>query len=135
MGVIKVSDLITVKDRFNKCGIEATQFEKEFVNSLLKNAKYLSKNSTKKIFGNIEDLYNREIELNLSDRQKKVFEKIDLRFRNAYNDRCAYYIYKQVISDYEIKLEDFDKETLLSFKGQKEDEESKEWLRQIIQYR
>ena len=130
---IKVGELLSLKDKFYSCGVEPTKFEKEFVNSIIENAKYLNKG--KKIFGDIEDLYNRDIVLILSDKQANVLDGIRIRYKNAYNNRCSYYIYKQVIKDYEIKLEQFDKDTLESFKGEKETEESKEWLRQIILYR
>lgn len=129
---ISVYDLFFLDRRMYRCGIEIQKFEKEFINSLINNACKYTKGV--KIFRDITDSCNRDIVLYLSEKQLKIFDRIKKRYENAYNNRCTYYIYSQIIEDYEIVLEQFDRDTLESFKGQKENEESKEWIRQIIQY-
>lgn len=130
---ISIYDLTFLNKRMYRCGVEIQDFEKDFINSLIKNAKYCTKGV--KIYGDVTDNCNASVLLYLSEKQISIFERIKIRFRNAYNNRCAYYVYSQVIEDYEINLEKFDRDTLETFKGEKESEESKEWIRQIMLYR
>jgi Mg2+ and Co2+ transporter CorA len=130
---ISIYDLTFLDKRMYRCGIEIQEFEKDFINSLIKNAKYCTKGV--KIFGDVTDSCNRDVVLYLSEKQIKIFDRIRMRYKNAYDNRNSYHVYAQIIEDYEISLDDYDKETLESFKGKKEDEESKEWIRQIILYR
>lgn len=130
---ISIYDLTFLDKRMYRCGVEIQEFEKDFINSLIKNAKYCTKGV--KIFGDVTDNCNRDIVLYLSEKQIKIFDKIKKRYQNSYDNRDAYQVYTQIIDDYEILLDDYDKATLESFKGEKEDEESKEWIRQIILYR
>lgn len=125
--------LVSLNKRMWRCDMQVQDFEKDFISNLLKNAKYYTKG--KKIFWNIRDSCNRDIKLYFSEKQIKVFEKIELRCKDHYDNRCVYYLYNQIFEDREIILEKFDRDTLKLFKGQKvEDEESKEWLRQILYY-
>jgi hypothetical protein len=130
---ITISKITSLNKRMYRCGVEVQDFEKEFINSLIKNAKYCKKGV--KIYGDVTDSCNANIVLYLSEKQITIFERIKIRYKNAYDNRCAYYIYSQVIEDYEINLEKFDRDTLKTFKGEKESEESKEWMRQIMLYR
>ena len=130
---IRIYDLTFLDKRMYRCGVEIQEFEKDFINSLIKNAKYYTKGV--KIFGDVMDSCNRDIVLYLSEKQINNFDRIKKRYQNAYDNRDAYHVYAQIIEDYEISLDDYDKETLESFKGEKEDEESKEWMRQIMLYR
>jgi len=132
MREIRISDVTKLDKRMYRVGIEAEEFEKEFINSLLKNAKFYTKGV--KIIGSVSDSHNRDVLLHLSDKQNVIFNRIQTKYNKAYNNRCAYYIYSQVIEDYEIKLEAYDRETLESFKGEKETEESKQWIKSIILY-
>lgn len=130
---ISIHDLAILDKRMYRCGIEVQDFEKDFINNLIKTAKYYTKGV--KIYGDTTDSCNRDVLLYLSEKQKIIFERIKIRYKNAYDNRCAYYIYRQKIEDYDIVLEKFDRDTLESFKGKKESEESKEWMRQIMLYR
>ena len=130
---IRIYDLTFLDKRMYRCGVEIQEFEKDFINSLIKNAKCCTKGV--KIFGNVMDSCNRDVVLYLSEKQIKIFDRIKKRYQNAYDNRDAYHVYTQIIEDYEILLDDYDKATLESFKGEKEDEESKEWMRQIMLYR
>ena len=129
---ITIHDLTLLDKRMYRCGVEVQEFEKDFINSLIKNAKYCTKSV--KIYGSVTDSCNSNISIYLSEKQIKIFDRINLRYENAYNNRCVYYTYKQIIEDYGIVLEKFDRDNLKSFKGEEEDEESKEWLRQILFY-
>lgn len=129
---ISIYDLTFLDKRMYRCGVEIQEFEKDFINSLIKNAKYYTKGV--KIFGDVTDNCNRDVILYLSEKQIKIFDRIKKRYQNAYDNRCAYYVYSQIIEDYGIVLEKFDRETLESFNGEKETDESKEWIRQIIHY-
>lgn len=130
---IIIYDLTFLNKRMYRCGVEIQDFEKDFINSLIKNAKYFTKGV--KIHGDVTDNINRGMILYLSEKQINIFNRIKTRYQNAYNNRCAYYVYLQIIEDYEINLEKFDRDNLESFKGEKESEESKEWIRQIMFYR
>lgn len=132
MREIKIYDVIKLNKRMYRVGIEVEEFEKEFINSLLKNAKFYTKGV--KIIGSVSDSHNRDILLHLSDKQKVIFNRIQAKYQEAYENRCAYYVYSQTIEDYGIKLEDYDRETLDSFKGEKETDESKQWIKSIIFY-
>ncbi len=132
MREIGISDVTKLDKRMYRAGIEVEQFEKEFINSLLKNTKFYTKGV--KIIGSVSDNHNRDIKLHLSDKQKVIFNRIEAKYQEAYNNRCAYCIYSQTIEDYEIKLEEYDRETLESFKGEKETDESKQWIKSIIFY-
>ncbi|MGL4973380.1 MAG: hypothetical protein ACRC6H_09580, partial [Culicoidibacterales bacterium] len=101
-------------------------------NNLIQNAKHYTKGV--KVFGDVTDNCNRDIVLYLSEKQIKFFCGIKKRYQNAYKNRDAYHVYAEIIEDYEIYLDDYDKETLESFKGEKEDDESKEWMQKIIFY-
>tara|TARA_R110000782_G_scaffold254170_1_gene342503 strand:+ start:53 stop:457 length:405 start_codon:yes stop_codon:yes gene_type:complete len=127
---INIYDLTFLNKRMYRCGVKIQDFEKDFINSLIKNAKYCTKGV--KIYGNVTDNCNGKILLYLSQKQINIFEKIKIRFKNAYNNRCAYYVYSQIIEDYEINLEQYDKDTLESFKGKKESKGSRSWIEEII---
>ena len=130
---ISIKELTSLDKRMYRCGVEIQDFEKNYINSLIKNAKYYTKGV--KIHGCITDSCNANIVLYLSEKQISIFERIKIRYKNAYENRDAYHIYAQIIEDYEIILEKFDRDTLETFKGKKESEESKEWIRQIMLYR
>lgn len=130
---ISIYDLTFLNKIMYRCGVEIQDFEKDFIKSLIKNAKYCTKGV--KIYGDVTDSCNENILLYLSEKQINIFDRIKISYENAYDNRCAYYVYSQVIEDYEIKLEKFDRDTLETFKGEKESEESKEWIRQIMLYR
>jgi len=130
---ITIHELTSLDKRIYRCGIEILDFEKDFINNLLNTANYYTKGI--RIYGDIVDGCNRDIKLYLSEKQINTFEKIRIRYKNAYANRCTYYIYSQIIEDYDIKLEKFDRDTLKSFKGEKESEDSKEWIRQIMLYK
>ena len=129
---ISVYDLMFLNKRMYRCVIKVEDFEKEFINSLIKSAKFYTKGV--KLIGSISESHNRDIILYFSHKQKIIFNRIKSKYQEAYDNRCAYYIYTQIIEDYEIKLEDYDRETLNSFKGEKETEESKRWIKAIILY-
>lgn len=129
---ITISKITSLNKIMYRCGIEVQDFEKNFINSLIKNAKYFAKGV--KIYGSVTDICNANIKLHISEKQLSIFERIKTRYKNAYENRDAYHIYAQIIEDYDIILEKFDRETLESFKGEKETEESKEWIRQIKFY-
>lgn len=132
MREIRIYDVTKLDKRMYRVAIEVDEFEKEFINSLLKNAKLYTKGV--KIIGSVSENHNRDILLYLSDKQKIIFNRIEAKYQEAYNNRCAYYIYSQTIEDYGIKLEAYDRETLESFKGEKENHESKQWIKSIILY-
>ena len=130
---ISIYDLAFLDKRMYRCGVDIQDFEKDFINSLIKNAKYCTKGV--KIFGDVMDSCNRDIILYLSEKQIKIFGRIKKRYQNAHDNRDAYHVYAQIIEDYEIVLEKFDIDTLESFKREKETEESKEWMRHVMLYR
>ncbi len=130
---ITISKITSLNKMMYRCGVEVQDFEKGFINSLIKNAKYCTKGV--KIYGSVTDSCNANTVLYLSEKQISIFERIKTRYKNAYENRDAYHIYAQIIEDYDIILEKFDKETLECFKGEKESEESKEWINQIMLYR
>lgn len=132
MKEIKICDVTGLDKRMYRVGIKVEDFEKEFINSLLKNAKFYTKGI--KIIGSVSESYNRDIKLYFSEKQKVIFNRIRDKYQEYYDNRCAYYIYNQIIEDYGIKLEDYDRETLESFKGEKESEESKQWIKAILLY-
>lgn len=129
---IKVCDLTDLDKRMYRVGVKVEDFEKDFMNSLIKSAKFYTKGV--KIIGSISDNHNREIIIHFSNKQKIIFNRLKEKYQQAYDNRCVYYIYSQIIEDYDIKLEEYDRETLESFKGEEETEEHKKWINSIIFY-
>jgi hypothetical protein len=92
---IKVHEITRIMHKMYRCGLVITDFEKSFTDSLLS-----KKNVSAKFFGDIRDQGNRDLNINLSIKQKTIFEKIRTRYDNAWKNRCCYYLYKQKIEDY-----------------------------------
>jgi hypothetical protein len=129
---VTIGDVIAISYKRYRCAVVRTDFDNKFLSSLISNAGAYIRG--KRLHGAADERWNWSRELHLSDKQLLIFNRIRINCENAWSDRCAYYKYSKEFEDWDIFLEKYDRETLESFKGIKEDENTKKWREEIMMY-